>query len=151
MPMRGRLHRLSRHSLQLPFLLQVNLSWTATTGTPAATGYHVFRNGVQVSSLTGTGCPTPTGTSTAYSDDSDGRIAPAICDADSYGELEQGQIKEGAEPGGTSDASFCPEQILRSNHNDDLAAERTSRRGKSFIEFNCLAANGLGDNHEGPI
>jgi len=47
---------------------QVNLSWTASTGTPAPAGYYVLRNGVQVGSPTSTGWSTPTGTPTAYSD-----------------------------------------------------------------------------------
>jgi hypothetical protein len=46
---------------------QVNLSWTASTGTAPA-GYYVLRNGVQVGSPTGTGWQTPTGNPTAYSD-----------------------------------------------------------------------------------
>jgi len=47
---------------------QVNLSWTASTGTTAPAGYYVLRNGVQVGSPTSTGWSTPSGTPTAYSD-----------------------------------------------------------------------------------
>lgn len=47
---------------------QVNLSWTASTGSTAVAGYYVLRNGVQVGSPTGSGWPTATGTATAYSD-----------------------------------------------------------------------------------
>jgi hypothetical protein len=45
---------------------QVNLSWTASTGSVA--GYYVLRNGVQVGSPTGTDWQTSNGTATAYSD-----------------------------------------------------------------------------------
>lgn len=47
---------------------QVNLSWTASTGSTAVAGYYVLRNVVQVGSPTGTGWQTPAGTATAYSD-----------------------------------------------------------------------------------
>ena len=47
---------------------QVNLSWTASTGSTAVAGYYVLRNGVQVGMPTSTGWPTSTGTPTAYSD-----------------------------------------------------------------------------------
>lgn len=47
---------------------QVNLSWTASTGTTAVAGYYILRNGVQVGSPTGTGWQTASGTATAYSD-----------------------------------------------------------------------------------
>jgi hypothetical protein len=47
---------------------QVNLSWTASSGSIVPAGYYVLRNGVQVGSPTGTDWQTPTGTATAYSD-----------------------------------------------------------------------------------
>jgi len=47
---------------------QVNLSWTASTGTTSVAGYYVLRNGARVGRPTGTGWPTSTGTATAYSD-----------------------------------------------------------------------------------
>ncbi len=46
--------------------VQVNLSWSASTGNVA--GYYVYRNGVQVGTPTGTDWGTATGTATAFSD-----------------------------------------------------------------------------------
>ena len=47
---------------------QVNLNWTASTGSTAVAGYYVLRNGTQVGTPTGTDWSTSTGTGTAYSD-----------------------------------------------------------------------------------
>jgi hypothetical protein len=47
---------------------QVNLNWSASTGSASVAGYYVYRNGVQVGTPTGTDWGTATGTATAYSD-----------------------------------------------------------------------------------